>query len=355
MFVLVNLSSRSVSLTTGMIISTVLVLLITCLVMYLLRIVYGRHKYSHIRSAPLKSILDFIPAHASSLKRFKKENPKMVFADFLRQCLHEVGDMTAVMHLYHITLIWTIDVAKVTMILSNNEKFKKPARNTNILDNFCGTRFIGKNNLVSNPGDEIWQKKRKIMDAAFHRKSLKQTYEGMRITANRLIEALNEVHKDGEIVNIYDCLIGASLEVITRTGFSIDEDVKASGVADGIDQILQGVRRVIEYDLAFFVPWMEISLKKQIRESIRAVRDYLTKHLMIRIENAEDMKNKDEILAHIIRANLSVDGFGVEEIIDDFFSFFIAGTDTTSNALSFFLLMMIKHSDVCTKVRDEVS
>ena len=343
------------SLTTGMIISTVLVLLVTCLVIYLLRIAYGRNKYSHIRSAPLRSFLDFIPAHASSLKRFKKENPKMVFTDFLRKCLDEVGDMTTVLHSYHNSDIWTIDVAKATLILSNNDKFKKPSIANDVFDNFCGTRFLGKHNLVFSPGDEIWQKKRKIMDAAFHRKSLKQTYEGMRITSNRLIEALNEVHKDGEIVDIYDCLIGATLEVITRTGFSIDEDVKASGVADGIDDVFEGVGRAFESDLAFFVPWMEISLKKKIRENIRAVRDYLTKHLLIRIENAEDMKNKDDILAHIIRANLSVDGFGVEEIIDDFFSFFLAGMETTSSSMSFFLLMMIRHSDVCKRVREEVS
>ena len=323
--------------------------------MYLLRIVYGRNKYSHIRSASLRSILDFVPAHTGSFNRFQKENPKMVFADFLRQCLNEVGEMTTVMHSYHNSEIWTIDVAKVTLILSNNDKFKKPTVNNELFSKFCGTRFLGKHNLVFNPSNEIWQKKRKIMDAAFHRKSLKQTYEGMRITSNRLIETLYDLHKDGEIVDIRDCLIGAALEVITRTGFSIDEDVKASGVADGIGQVLRGVARAFESDLAMFIPLMEISLKKQIRESIRAVRDYLTKHLMLRIENAEDMKNKDDILAHIIRANLSVEGFGVEEIIDDFFSFFLAGMDTTSNAMSFFLLMMIKHSDICKKVREEVS
>ena len=355
MFVSIYLQSKLVFPTTGMIISTVLVLIVTCLVMYLLRIAYGRNKYSHIRSPRLRSFLDFIPAHASSLKRFKKENPKMVFADFLRKCLDEVGDMTTVLHSYHNSDIWTIDVAKATLILSNNDKFKKPSIANDVFDNFCGTRFLGKHNLVFSPGDEIWQKKRKIMDAAFHRKSLKQTYEGMRITSNRLIEALNEVHKDGEIVDIYDCLIGATLEVITRTGFSIDEDVKASGVADGIDEVFEGVGRAFESDLAFLVPWMEISLKKKIRENIRAVRDYLTKHLLIRIENAEDMKNKDDILAHIIRANLSVDGFGVEEIIDDFFSFFLAGMETTSSSMSFFLLMMIRHSDVCKRVREEVS
>ena len=105
----------------------------------------------------------------------------------------------------------------------------------------------------------------------------------------------------------------------------------------------------------FLFRGMEISLKKKIRENIRAVRDYLTKHLMIRIENAEDMKSKDDMLAHIIRANLSVDGFGVEEIIDDFFSFFLAGMETTSSSVSFFLLMMIKNSDVCKRVREEVS
>jgi len=63
---------------------------------------------------------------------------------------------------------------------------------------------------------------------------------------------------------------------------------------------------------------------------------------------------KDDILSYIIRGNQYNNELTVDDVLDDFFAFLIAGMETTAITMAFFIFLMLKHPNIMSKVKAEV-
>ena len=94
--------------------------------------------------------------------------------------------------------------------------------------------------------------------------------------------------------------------------------------------------------------------KAKIKKCLTVIRKYLKEHLEKRLNNEDVMKRENDILSHVIHANQSIDGFGFEEIIDEFLVFFVAGMETTANTISFTLLNVVKNKEIYDALQAEI-
>ena len=320
-------------------------------------LIRNRKRYNHIKSPPILYAREWVLGHIPDIKRRQAAKPNIVFTDLINVYLTSLDCRTLVLYFIHRCIVFTIDIDIASVLLSNNEYYKKDRFLNDSFNKLAGVRFLGRQGLLTNPGDSIWQQKRKIMDNAFHKKNIYSTFGGMKKSANRLVDLLQNTIKENEVMNLYDLLGTATLDVIINTGFSIDENVltpEKPYLLDAVNTIITGMGTYFKNEQMFNLPWCFVEEKAKIRKCLTGVRKYLKEHLEKRLGNEEEMKHENDILSHIIHANHSIDGFGFDEIIDEFFVFFVAGMETTANTMSFTLLNIVKNKEIYDALEAEV-
>ena len=277
--------------------------------------------------------------------------------DLIHVYLTSLDSRTIVLYLIHLCIVFTKDVDIASVLLTNNEYYKKDGWLNDSYDKLAGVRLLGRQGILANPGYSIWHKKWKVMDKAFHRKQICSMFRGMKefVQRNeRLVDLLHDTIEENEVMNLYDLLGAAALDVIINTGFFIDENVftpEKPFLLHAVNIIIDGMGTWFKNQQTFDLPWCFVEEKANIRKWLTGVRKYLKEHLEKRLSN-EEMKS--DILSHVIHANQSIDGFGFEEMIDELFVFFAAGMETTANSMSFTLLNVVKNKEVYNALQAEV-
>jgi len=93
-----------------------------------------------------------------------------------------------------------------------------------------------------------------------------------------------------------------------------------------------------------FFQYMHPFKTKLYRESVKAIRTIGRECIQKRInaiENGEQVPN--DILTQIIRITKTDENVAIEDLVDDFATFYLAGQETTSNLLSFTLVLLLQH------------
>ncbi|XP_071482685.1 cytochrome P450 3A28-like [Diadema antillarum] len=125
-----------------------------------------------------------------------------------------------------------------------------------------------------------------------------------------------------------------------------------------ISKLLKGVMASMMKPWLWMVPTKEAAnFRTEVREAARFIRNAGRDIILERIaarRRGEDVPK--DILTHILNAsdNLSNQEFGIEEMIDEFLSFFIAGQETTGNTLAFILQQLCRYPHVYEKVKQEL-
>ena len=193
--------------------------------MFVMVLFRNRKRYDHILSPPIPYARDWVLGHIPDIKRRRAAKPNIVFMDLINAYMTFLDCRTMVLYFIHHCVVYTNDIDIASVLLSNNEYYKKDGWLNDTFNKLAGVRFIGRQGLLTDPGYSIWHQKRKIMDNAFHKKNICSTFGGMKKSADRLVDLLHNTIKDNEVMNLYDMLGAAALDVIINTGFSIHENI----------------------------------------------------------------------------------------------------------------------------------
>ncbi|ORY96310.1 cytochrome P450 [Syncephalastrum racemosum] len=255
----------------------------------------------------------------------------------------------------HIT---TPDLAK--RFLMKTDVFAKADLKSQLEGTMVGRFFYGRNILFTN-GTE-WKKHRKIANPAFHRAMPVELFGQL---THKLFKAMDSPDVDYDAVNFHDLMTRWTLSAIGIAGFGFDfqalEDKNNEWVRvyNSIDTAsrdfkyavfpffdrnllwLNRTRRAKHEDLTRFLNLIDGIIenkRKAIQEQEfstvkESERDLLT--LMVESEKAGEGTLTDEEL----KSNLCV--------------FFLAGHDTTANALTFAIYYLAVNPDIQEKAREE--
>ncbi|XP_071499362.1 cholesterol 24-hydroxylase-like [Diadema antillarum] len=274
--------------------------------------------------------------------------------------LYKEYGMIHKLQVLHRVIVFILDSKFVKNLLTNS-LHTKPPHTYEKMQFVFGERIAGYG-LVTELDHSKWQKKRTLINPAFHRQYLMGLIDEFNSSADSFIQNLIPVADGQQEVCMLDKFNNVTLDIIARVGFSLKLDVindpdcpfpKAAAL------VLKGMMANIRKPWLWMLPTKEAAdFRGEVRKATHLIRnigrDIILERMAAR-RRGEDVPK--DILTHILNAseNLSSQEFGIQEMIDEFFTFFVAGQETTSNLLSFTIQQLCRYPDVYEKVKQELN
>nr|XP_016851458.1 PREDICTED: cholesterol 24-hydroxylase isoform X2 [Anolis carolinensis] len=223
------------------------------------------------------------------------------------------------------------------------------------LYNMFGVRFLG-NGLVTDREYDHWHKQRRIMDPAFSRTYLIGLMETFNNQAEELMMEL-EKKADGETkVDVMDLLRRVTLDVIAKVAFGLELNTlhdEQTPFPHAVNLVMKGMTNA-RIPLFRYMPGNRKTVR-EIQESLRLLRR--TGKACIE-QRQKAIKNEEEvpmdILTQILKNAAQEEHHDIENMLDNFVTFFVAGHETTANQLSFAVMELSRHPDIVVKLQAEV-
>ncbi|KAM3917972.1 cholesterol 24-hydroxylase-like [Leptodactylus fuscus] len=324
-----------------------LILVVICFLLYCGYIHYIHMKYDHIPGPPRDS---FLFGHSPTIIKLMKNN-KVIY-DTLLEWVEKYGPVIRINGL-HTTMVLVISPEGVKEFLMS-PKYTK--------DNFYkriealfGARFMGKG-LVTARDYSHWHKQRRIMDPAFSRTYLIELMGTFNEKAEDLMDTLGDKADRKSQVGMHDMLSRVTLDVIAKAAFGMELNSLHDDQTPFPRAISTVMRGMVETrnPLAKYTPGKQAFIR-EVKENIKLLRKTgreCIERRMKAIHDGEDIPV--DILTQILKGAEVEDGCSLEDLIDNFVTFFIAGQETTANQLSFAVMELARNPEILTRVQSEV-
>lgn len=241
----------------------------------------------------------------------------------------------------HIILSRDNDVAQY--ILQKNQKnyYKSKFQSVYL------SKYLGKGLLTVD--GEFWLKQRRLIQPAFHKQKMNQLVDNMKLT---IVSELKEIVVDKQ-VDLFRAMSEVAFNVVAKSlfQFSIEEEK-----LNRIKYIIEAVQNFLikEIRLPHKAWWFSISGQVNKHLELAKENDAIIRGI---IEERVASQNEVNDLLNMLletRYEDTGDGMSIEQLIDEIKILFIAGHETTANALTFTLQLLGSHLDVQQKVFEEI-
>ena len=206
--------------------------------------------------------------------------------------------------------------------------------------------------LLTSEG-ETWRRHRRIMAPSFDPRSVAGYAPIMTEVTRELLEKWDALAEPRE-VDVAAAMMHATLHIISRSMFSSDSDEIVDSVESGVGRY-QTIVRPSLLDLMHFPQWLArlvapLPIKGIFDEFDRKVDKLLTER-----GRHPDAEPKD-LLARLLAARDSETGGGMtpKEVRDQVVTIFMAGHETTSQALAWTWYLLSQHPWAEQKLHDEL-
>jgi cytochrome P450 len=207
--------------------------------------------------------------------------------------------------------------------------------------------LLGKG-LVTNEGDN-WHKQRTLIQPAFHRGTLKKISEIVTTSTSSLLRGWKE--KEGTTFNFTREMAGLTIDIVAKSLFTTDV------TADNIQTIWRNVNALNEsanrilrnpFSLPWFLPVPRyVKMRKYIAELDDMVYGIINRRKL--------EKNPPHDLLQLLLESRYDDGTAMSDlqIRDEVMTIFLAGHETTVNALSWTWYLLKQNKSADDKLKEE--
>ena len=227
------------------------------------------------------------------------------------------------------------------MLQTQHKKYHKSPLQTKDLG-----KYIGNGLLTSNGA--YWLKQRRLIQPAFYKKKLEVIVDTIRIAIKDELQRI-EV---GKPIDIYPLMNDLAFKVVAKSLFSYTDTKETMPRLQYITESAQKTL-IKEIRQPYKLWWFYLS--GTIRKAHMLTNEARTiLNTIIEERRASDVEYDD--LLDMLLTSKYEDGSSMnnEQLIDEILILFIAGHETTSNALSFCLMLLGKYPDVQEKMYKEI-
>lgn len=209
------------------------------------------------------------------------------------------------------------------------------------------SKYLGKG-LLTVDGD-FWLKQRRLIQPAFHKQKMNQLVENMNRTIVSELEDLEE-EKD---IDLFPVMSQLAFNVVAESLFQLSiSDEKLNRIKFIIEEVQNFL--VKEIRLPHKSWWFALSGQVKMHlelaeENNRIIQDIIEQ----RITSKEEINDLLNMLLET-RYEDTDEGMSVKQLVDEIKVLFIAGHETTANALTFTLCLLGRNPDVQQRVFDEI-
>lgn len=259
---------------------------------------------------------------------------------FFRRCFEEYGDAASfrMANRRGILLSHPDDIERV--LVTENRRFGK---------NFALRlmRPLLGNGLILAEGD-AWLRQRRLIQPAFSKQQIESYAPAMVSATCTFISDW----QTGDVRNIHSEMMQLTMDIAGRTLLGVD----ATGQFGGVRESLEGVMEdfLARFRRAIPIPfWLPTPGNLRLKRHIARLHGILQK--LIEQRRASSTPSGD-FLSLLIRARDEGDGSGLsdKQLRDEVMTMFLAGHDTTANALSWTWWLLGQNPEVQQRLRDEV-
>lgn len=214
-------------------------------------------------------------------------------------------------------------------------------------------RILMGNGLVTSEG-EFWRGQRKLVQPAFHRRRLDAIFA---MKVERTLDTLAAIAPAAaarQSLDLTPILSQLTLDIISRAMFSSDVQGAAADVSRHIHKLNAHALRLLRNPLLFLLP-------KRLRfpgnfgpvGSLKALERIVTGIIQSRRKNPE---TRDDLLSMLLSACEEETGRGMSDaqLRDEVMTIFVAGHETTANAMAWLLYLVSKHPEVEEQLLAEI-
>ena len=209
------------------------------------------------------------------------------------------------------------------------------------------SKYLGKG-LLTVDGD-FWLKQRRLIQPAFHKQKMNQLVENMNQT---IVFELNSLVEE-KTIDLFPVMSQLAFNVVAKSlfQFSISEEK-----LDRIKFIIEEVQNFLvkEIRLPHKAWWFSLSGQVKKHEQLALENNNIIKEI-IGVRNSSNEEYND-LLNMLMETRYEDTGepMSITQLIDEIKILFIAGHETTANALTFVLYLLGRHPKVQQKVLDEI-
>lgn len=207
------------------------------------------------------------------------------------------------------------------------------------------SEYLGNGLLVSD-GD-FWKRQRQLAQPAFHTKRIQAYADVMSEYTQRMLAKW----ADGQRRDIAREMMRLTLYIVAKTLFDADVSGERHKVAKALEVLLHSV--IEESQIIVRLPdWVPTPARARKYWSIDTLHDITMGIIKERRASGED---KGDLLSMLLLAEgEGGDRMTDEQVRDEALTLFLAGHETTANALTWALYLLTQHPQIAQRLRDEV-
>jgi cytochrome P450 len=206
-------------------------------------------------------------------------------------------------------------------------------------------RVLG-NGLLTSEG-EFWRRQRKLVQPAFHQVRIAAYAEVM----VSYTESMLASWKDGQERDIHESMMRLTLDIVAKTLFDTDVSREAEDVGRALQVLMSKFFR--QAGFALLLPGsIPIPTTWHLRRAVGQLDRVI--YEIIRRRRAGG-GSSDDLLSVLLRAQ-DDEGLGMtdRQLHDEIMTLFLAGHETTANALSWTWLLLGQHPEIEEKLVEEL-
>ncbi len=204
--------------------------------------------------------------------------------------------------------------------------------------------------LLTSEGD-FWRQQRRLAQPAFYKTRLENLFEIMKSTVQELIEDWKKKYKDGDTINISTEMNRLALMIVANALFQSDVKAEMEIISESLDKAMERtVERIKKpWTLPLWIPTTE-NLREQ--KVIHILKEVIRK---IIAERKASNQSYEDLLDMLLHAQDEESGSQMTEkqLLDEVMTIFLAGHETTANALGYALFLLNENQEANQKLFTE--
>lgn len=229
---------------------------------------------------------------------------------------------------------------QVRQILVENHKSFIKSRGVRL------TNLILGNGLLTAEG-ATHRRHRKLIQPAFQKRRIEAYAPDIRQCTSKTTSRWN----DGQPLDLHLEMMRLALNVATRSLFNADVENDAPEVGQALDRAMADFNKVVSNPLGRIL----VKLPTPVGLRFRAARRKLDR-IVYRIinERKRNPGDRGDFLSILFSSSDEMGSMSEKQIRDEAMTIFLAGHETTANALTWSLYLISEHPDFALKLREEL-
>jgi cytochrome P450 len=223
-------------------------------------------------------------------------------------------------------------------VLQDNNKNYHKSSGYRRLESFLGQ------GLLTSEGN-VWRRSRKLMQPAFHRERISNFSGIMTDATEKMLQRWQGFAERQEVFNVSDEMMRLTLSIVCRTLFTTDISDEATDVGQALTVVLKYAS-----DRTENIPTAEnIRYQEGLNTLDRVVYGLIN-------ERKQSGEDTGDLLSMLVfaRDEETDESMDEKQLRDEIMTIFLAGHETTANALSWTWYLLSKHPDVERRLSAEL-